>query len=615
MDPREAAALAAAQRRLSEPSWSEGGAPRWLEGRPEEGGRSVLVEHSAEGKTRILSPPGVSVRSRLHAYGGGSYCTGSRGDLFLVEDGSQHLLHLPRTGETRVHRPPRPGALGGLVWDGFHRRLLLVLETNEGDRLLAFHPGDGRWDVLHEEADFLMQPAADPGGRRLAWIAWDADVMPWERARLLVANLDTGGRLRGRPAVFGGEIAHLEPLFTPEGRLLVLADGGGRWRIERVEDGQTRPFVETEGEIGRPAWNAAVRHYGTVDEGTLLLVEIRGGASRLLRRDRDGGLRSLGHPFTEVADLATGPGRALVLAGAPGVPLCAARLDPSGETPKILASSLPGGLPEGAELPEPRRWSLPLRNDLPLHGWLYAPPGETPRPPPLVLRCHGGPTAAASPLFEPRLLLWHSLVAAVLDLNYRGSSGFGRAFRLALAGSWGRSDPADALRALVRLAREGAADPTRLALAGSSAGGLTVLRALERRAVSGAVLWYPVTDLAALEEEEVRFEKPYGAHLLDRNPENRRRLARLRTPRPRGGLLTTPLLVVQGRDDPVVPAHTTVAFVEDLHAHGGHADLHLLAGEGHGFRRGENLARLYALEASFLASVLHLHERTATGRR
>lgn len=610
MDPESLARLAARQRRLSEPSWSEEGRPRWLEGRPEERGRSVLVESGPGGERRALNPPGTSARSRLHAYGAGSYAADGAGGIFFVEEGTQELIHLPKGGGILVHPPPRPGALGGLVRDPFHRRLLLVHETEEGDRLLAFRLDDARWEILHEEDGFLMQPCADPGGRRIAWIAWDTDAMPWERTHLVTASLDPEGRPRRPFLVRGGASARLEPLFAPGGDLLVLNDGNGRWRIEREGDGTTRVFAETEGEIGRPAWNASVRHYGFTDKETLLAIEVRSGASRLLRGDGEGRLRPLPIPWTDVTDLAAGPTRALVLAGSHDTPLLAAVIDPDGGPPRILASSLPEALPGATEeLPAPESRSWPTRDGLGLHGWYYAPRAALGHPPPLVLRCHGGPTGSASPLFDPRVLLWRSLGAAVLDLNYRGSSGFGRAYRLALAGRWGRSDPADVLRALASLVGEGAVDPARLALAGSSAGGYTVLRALERRAVRAAVLWYPVTDLEALEDEEVRFEKPYGAHLLDPDPGRRRRRARLRSPRPRGGLLTTPLLVVQGENDPVVPAHTTEAFVDRLRAHGARVTFRLLPGEGHGFRRRDNLEQVYGFEASFLASLLGLGEQ------
>ncbi len=604
VDTREVASLLAAQRRFSEPSWSERGAARWLESRPEDGGRNVLVEHLPPAGIRVLSPPGVSVRSRLHAYGGGSYCPDGQGGLFVVEEQNQTVLHLPPEGGFRVHRPPREGALGGLVWDRGRRRLLLVHETVDGDRLLALHPGNGRWEPLHEEAGFLMQPVFDAPGKRLAWISWDAGTMPWERTCLVIAGLDADGHPDKRQILsFGGNTAFLEPRFGPGGQLFVLADGGGRWRIERVEAGRTVPFVETPGEIGRPAWNAAVRHYGFTEEGALMFVEIRAGAARLFCRGHDGTVRPLPLPFTEVSDLAVGRGAALVLAGALARPPCVARVDPEGAPPLVLASSLPDGLPPEAALPEPQNWKLPERRGLALQGWLYPPPSGRRAPPPLILRCHGGPTSAASPVFDPRLLLWRSLGAAILDLNYRGSSGFGRGVRLALAGAWGRADPLDVLRARLNLVREGRVDPARVVLAGSSAGGYTVLRALERAPAAGAVLFYPVSDLLSLEDEGVRFEQPYAAHLLDRNPARRHRLAAQRSPRPRGGLLRTPLLVFQGDRDPVVPPETTETFVRRLRARGAEVALHILTGEGHGFRRGDNLVAICQYEATFLASV------------
>lgn len=608
MDPADVATLAARQRRLSEPSWPAGETPRWLESRPEENGRSVLVEYVSGHGTRILSPAGVSVRSRLHAYGGGSYTGDGHGGLFLIEDREQELLHLPARGGMRVHRPPSPGALGGPVWDDVRRRLLLVHETDGGDRLLAFRPDEERWEVLHDGPGFLMQPRIDPWGRRLAWIAWDEDVMPWERTRLVVAEIDASGRVCTEVTVRGGDAAYLEPLFDQGGSLFVLADGSGRWRLERVTNESARACVETDGEIGRPAWNAAVRHYGVVNQETLLLVEIRATVARVLRAGPDRRPRPLALPFTEVSDLATGPDGALVLAGAHETPLGVFALDPSGRRPpRALASSLPEGLPARARLPEPRSWSLPLQGGGDLHGWLYerSPEGK-PRSAPLVLRCHGGPTTAATALFDPRLLLWTTLGAAVLDLNYRGSSGFGRAARLALAGAWGRRDPVDVLRAWTHLVRDGKIDHGRIALAGSSAGGYTVLRTLERRPAAGAVLGYPVTDLTSLADEGVRFEKPYAAHLLAREASRRRRLARLRSPRPQGGLLTTPLLVFQGDADPVVPPSTTQAFVERLRRAGARIDLCLLPGEGHGFRRAESLVRTYTLEAAFLSRVFDL---------
>lgn len=598
MDPESVATLLGRMRRLSEPSWSEDGHPRWLEQRPEEGGRTLLVEARESWAPVVLNPPGTSLRSHLHGYGGASYIHDGRGGIFGIEEESQVLLHFRRDGTMRRLVVPTPGPLGGLVLDPRRRRLLLLQESPSGDRLWALGLESGRWEVLHEEPGFLMQPAVDPTGNRLAWIAWDETVMPWERSRLVVALLDENGRPRRGLESYDGEVSHLEPSFTTRGELLVLRDEAGHWRLERLANARFRPVAEPPGEVGRPAWNSAVRHYGWTPRGTLVLVSIHDTRASLYDRSTQGRLHRVALPYTEITDLAVGEDQVLVLAGSVHRPLGVVLLDLLANRERTLATSLPENGIEPSASVTVRSWHLPPRRGLPLQAWRYTPSLRPPRPGHLVLRCHGGPTSAAVPLFDPRVLLWCASGAEVLDLNYRGSSGFGRSYRLALAGLWGRGDVVDLLRALARLASEGF-PASRIVLAGSSAGGYTVLRTLERQTVAGAILWYPVTDPAPLQDRTIRFERPYGAHLFGRGEKGRRRLA-WRRPRPRGGLLTTPLLVLHGEQDEVVPAAIGQRWFETLRAMGGRVERETFPAEGHGFRRTETLLRAYGLDIAFL---------------
>ena len=585
----------------------------WLEGRPSEGGRNVLVRTDAAGQPEDITPAPFNVRSRVHEYGGGAYAvSGDRIWFSSFDDGRVHA----RTGAGA----PAPLTAEGmarfadLTVDPGRRRLLAVRETHgEGappvNDLVAISIDDGTVRVLASGHDFFAAPAPSPDGRRLAWLAWDQPDMPWDSAILWLADLDRNG-VPGAPVrIAGGSgCSAFQPAWAPDGALWCIVDPEGWWNLHRWHDGELRCMHRAECEFGKPLWQLGTTTFGFDGDGRVVCTWRSGGAWRLGRLDRNGEMTEIPAPWTSIDSLVVNGSTAAFIGGAPDRTAAVASLDlASGET-RVHRTSSTLSIDDRI-LSRPVALTFPTGGgDEIAHGYYYpphnascrAPAGESP---PLLVMSHGGPTGCTSDILNPATQFWTSRGFAVLDVDYRGSTGYGRAYRERLYGEWGIADVEDCAAGAVHLAETGRADRERLAIRGGSAGGYTTLCALTFHDVFRAgASYYGISDLEVLATDTHKFEARYLDRLVGEWPADRD-IYRARSPLHHASRLGCPIIFFQGLDDRVVPPNQAELMIDVLDRQGLPVACLMFEGEGHGFRQADTLRRCLEAELLFYARV------------
>jgi dipeptidyl aminopeptidase/acylaminoacyl peptidase len=616
--------MGAATLRLGSPQLGPAGQVFWLEGRPAEAGRTVVVRWRPDGTTEDLLPPPWDARSRVHEYGGGAFALGGAGEMYFVHAADQVIYRLD-PGQTPVALcPGAPGwRFGDLVFDQARQRVLAVAERRlpgapEPANLIvavdARAQAPAAPQVLVSGADFYATPTPSPDGKLLAHVSWSHPHMPWDAGALHLAALDAAGRPGEARHVAGDARASAQqPAFGPDGKLYFLWEPDGHWNLFRapVSDGAPEPLAPGDGELGLPLWGLGMASWGFLDDQTVLAAEIRQGVTRLCRIDLASGTRAaLACEVAAVSHLRTGPGRQAVIAASfADRPSAVALLDAAGPEIQLrpLRASSPVALAnDDISRAEPIRF--PTSDGDTAHGFFYPPRNAVARPipgerPPLLLLVHGGPTAATSAGYGPGVQFWTTRGFAVFDLNYRGSTGYGRRYRDRLQGQWGIYDVADCQAAVRALIAAGRVDPDRVAIRGSSAGGYTVLAALcaDRTFHAGSSL-YGISDLSALARDTHKFESRYCDGLVGPWPARADRYAE-RSPLTNADRLSCPVIFFQGLDDKVVPPAQTEVLVAALRQKGVPVEYHPFPGEQHGFRRAENIRTVYESELVFFGKV------------
>ncbi|EQD76661.1 prolyl oligopeptidase family protein [mine drainage metagenome] len=576
----------------------------WLESAPEDETRMTVF--GIRGATLMrLTPPGYGVRSRVHEYGGGAYIPTAHGIVF-VGDQDQALYRVLADGRIEHGLGLASDRYADLSTHPDPDRIAAVVERRIGPGEPQNFVGlcnlrDHTCAVLCQGADFYLAPRIDPAGRRICWIEWNHPDMPWQGTRLRVGRLSSTGEVVEVVTVAGSRTESiLEPSWGPQGGLYFLSDRTGFPNLYRWHPDQgTVALCHKRAELGRPPWNLGQSSYGFSGANTVWAAFTRRAQNELWRLNlTDGSSRRVSLPLGDLTHLSVSGRRIVALFNsadhAPAI-LMWSRERP--ERPRTLRGgfALPGfrAAPESIEFPGPRGARI--------QAFFYRPP-SVPPPFPLLIRCHGGPTAMASSAHDARIQNWISLGLAVLDVNYRGSSGFGRAYREALTGCWGCGEVDDIEWGIRFLVRKGLAQKSRLYLTGSSAGGLTVLGILMRYPhFQAASLLYPVTDLLSLEKTAPKFESHYGQFLIGGTARQSERYL-LRSPLSQVERLPRiPLLLFQGLEDPVVPPEDARRFAVALGRQGVPVRLVEFAGEGHGFRQSKNLARVFQLESELFS--------------
>jgi dipeptidyl aminopeptidase/acylaminoacyl peptidase len=598
----------------------------WLEGRPQEQGRNVVVRAGAAGALpRDLTPAPFNARTRVHEYGGGAW---------LVDDGIVYFAHF---ADGRLYRQAEGGAPQPLtaaparpndwrfadgVIDRKRARWIGVREdhTGSGEAVntivavdLAGPAGSGR--VLVGGHDFFSSPRLSPDGSRLLWLAWDHPNMPWNGTTLYLATLGADGR-PGEPEVIAGGIAEsiFQPEWSPDGSEIVfVSDKWGWWNLYRYDLARrdTRALAPMAAEFAEPQWNFGMATFAFAGPGRIVCTYSENGLGRLAVVDlATETLRPLDTPFTAIGAVRAEGDRVAFLGGAPSLPGCVVTLDLRAGTHRIEKKSTDildrTDLRIAEYLTTVRPVEFPTAGGKTAFGLFYPPfnpdtaaPAE--EKPPLVVKVHGGPTSAASSTLSLRNQFWTSRGIAVLDVNYGGSTGFGRAYRERLYGNWGVVDVEDCINGVKFLAQQGLVDAKRAVITGGSAGGYTALAALAfHDFFQGGASHYGVSDIAALARDTHKFESRYLDWLIGPYPQEAA-LYRERSPLYHAERLSKPVIFFQGDEDAVVPPNQTEAMVDALRRNGNAVGYFLFAGEQHGFRKAGNIQRSLDAELYFYA--------------
>ncbi|WP_022880784.1 S9 family peptidase [Gryllotalpicola ginsengisoli] len=592
----------------------------WLELVPEEGGRASVRRRAPGGEPEDLLPAPWNARSRVHEYGGGAWAAAD-GDLVFVEFTDQRLYRLTPGGEPTPLTPADRGfRFGGISVHG--DAVLAIRETHTGDgpsdltRDVVLVPLDGSAATdasaitsVVAGSHFLAQPAYSPDGSKLAWIAWDHPNMPWDGTQLRVGDVGPDGRVAQWRTLLGGrDESVLQPEWRDDATLYALSDRTGWWNLYRLdaEDGAPFPVAPLEEDLGGALWRLDGRWYEVLPDGAIAATATR-GVDRLVRIDPElGTATQIDTPFDQIRVRGEHDGTLLVVSGSAVAPSGIRLLHPDGRVNDVRLEG--GELPDAAHLPDAEVITFhgPERE---VHAVVYrpknprylAPEGELP---PFIALVHGGPTGHSYPELNLGTAYWTSRGIGVIDVNYGGSTGYGREYRDRLRGQWGVVDVEDTIAAVRGLAEAGIADGGRLLIKGGSAGGWTVLSALTQSdAFAAGASYFGVAELTEFAKETHDFESRYLDGLIGPLPEASD-LYESRAPLTNVDRLATPVLLLQGLDDPIVPPAQAERFIAALETKGIPYAFRFYGGESHGFRKAETQIDARESELSFYGQVL-----------
>lgn len=594
----------------------------WLESRPTEKGRNVIVKRTPDGATVDVNPAPFNARSRAHEYGGGAYCV-HQGTVYFSNFADQRLYRV-RPGETPVAvtaEGPLRFADGVVTKDGMWM-YCVVEDHSQSDQQAVNALGrvrlaDGAVEILVSGNDFYSSPKLSPDEGRLAWLTWNHPNMPWDGTELWVAEVGEEGlsgavNAEGYFRVAGGEEESIvQPEWMPDGTLLFLSDRTGWWNMYRWEGEAAVLVVGMAAEFGYPQWVFGLSSYGVVDDDRVLAVVSREGRGQVLEVDvRSGAWQPVELPFDALDYMRVvrdDRGRAVFWGGSSYAASGVHQLDLDAQALTTLKLSSDLSIDPGY-LSKPQAIEFPTENGLTAFGFYYppqnkdfrAPEGEKP---PLLVFSHGGPTGSTSATFSLGKQYWTSRGFAILDVNYGGSTGYGRAYRRRLNGNWGVVDVDDCVNGAQYLVAQGLVDGARLAIRGGSAGGYTTLAALTfRKVFKAGASYYGIGDLTALAQDTHKFESRYTDKMVGPYPE-REDLYRERSPLFHVEQLSTPVIFFQGLEDQVVPPNQAEMMVDALRKKGVPVAYMPFEGEQHGFRQAKNIQRSLEAEYYFYAKV------------
>jgi len=597
----------------------------WLEGRAAESGRVVLVKREPGGEPVDAVPAEFNVRSLVHEYGGGAYrvhdgivyCSRFEDQrLYRIEPGGEPVAITPDVEERRHRYADGVVTHDGALWIGVRERHPVDGRPRDVVNELVAIPTDGSAEprVVAGGRDFYSNPRVSPDGDRLAFLAWDLPWMPWDGCELFVADLAPDGTL-GEPQLVAGRIGEesiWQPEWSPDRDLVFASDRSGWWNLERVRAGERSVLYAAEAEFGYPAWTFGTRSYAFLGDGRIVTAYDSGGRTFFAVLDPEtGDLENLDLPHDALgAPFVSADGDDVVLvAGSARIPNEVVRLDVRTGSRAVLRTTLDAPV-ETSLLSDPSAIEFPTEGGLTAHALFYRPanPGynaaEGERPP-LIVMSHGGPTGNTTAIFSLEMQYWTSRGFAVVDVNYGGSTGYGRAYRERLNGQWGVVDLQDCVNAAKYLVAEGEVDPERLLITGGSAGGYTTICALTfTDEFAAGASYFGIADLEQFGGGDThKFELEYEHTLVGPYPEAAE-LYRERSPIHFADRISTPMLVLQGADDEVVPPTQAELIVGALRERRiPHAYL-LFEGEGHGFRKAETIVAALEGELSFYAQIL-----------
>lgn len=599
---------------LAEPRFDKD-AVYWLESRPGsqpgEKARVVVVRYDAQGKASDVFDESYSARNTVHEYGGAPY-TVADGTIYFCNYLDDQQIYRVSNGGTPVRiTSQRNMRYADLLVDPLRNRLICVREDHNSDPVkneIVSIPLDREESasVLVSGNDFYSSPQLSPDGKRLAWLTWNFPNMPWTSTELWVADLDASGRLEKSLQVAGKAAESIfQPEWSPEGVLYFISDRSGWWNIYRSVGNAIEPIAQKQADYGQAQWFFGMSTYAFESADRLICSYTAQGSWFLAAIDTKSlQIKPIQLPFQEISYVRAQSGKVVFCAGSPKDQLAIIRLNLNSMEFEVLQRSVPEQLGFRLYFSGAQAIEFPTSDGKTAHAFYYpphnpdfsAPASELP---PLLLRTHGGPTAATSSTLDLRIQYWTSRGFAVVDVNYGGSTGYGREYRFRLMQSWGVVDLNDCVNVAKYLTQKGLADPDRLAISGGSAGGYTTLCALTFRNIFRAgASYFGIGDLEKLAQDTHKFESHYMDWLIGTYPAQAK-IYKERSPINHVSQLRVPVIFFQGEDDPIVPPNQSAAMTEALRKQGVPFGYFLFKGEQHGFRNGQNIKRALDAELYF----------------
>jgi dipeptidyl aminopeptidase/acylaminoacyl peptidase len=588
----------------------------WIEMRPAEGGRQVIVKRDASGKLTDINPQPFNARTRVHEYGGGDYAV-SKGAVYFSNFADQRLYSQSGNEPPQPITPVAEMRYADAVVDQARNLIFCVREDHNGANheatnalvSLKTSANEDCGRVLVSGNDFYSSPCLHRDGNMLAWLTWNHPNMPWDGTELWQAEVEPDGSLSAAKRIAGGESESIfQPQWSPDGRLYFCSDRSGWWNLYRLEKGEIVAVTKLDAEFGVPQWAFGLSSYAFASAQRIVGIYYVRGLARLAIIDADSlELETLDLGYTDLGWVRGATGQVVFRAGSPTTPAAIVRLDLESRKTENLRQSNSLRIDSGY-LSVPEAIEFPTTDGLTAHGFYYPPKNrdysapENERPP-LLVKSHGGPTSAAATALSLHIQYWTSRGIAVLDVNYGGSSGYGREYRERLKGTWGIVDVDDCANGAKYLVNRGEVDPERLMITGGSAGGYTTLCALTfRNTFKAGASHYGVSDAEALTKETHKFESRYLDKLFGPYPE-RRDIYHDRSPINFTERLACPVIFFQGLEDRVVPPNQAELMVTALKEKGVPVAYVAFPGEQHGFRQAQNIKRSLEGELYFYSQV------------
>lgn len=587
----------------------------WLEMRPGEGGRNVLMRRTRDGEILELTPPEFNVRSRAHEYGGGSICPGE-GQVYFCNASDQRIYAQSFDALPRAITPKKNFRFADAILDRKRKGLVCVREDHTHSSLnpensLVFVSLDETRDIqtLSAGHDFYSSPGLNPAGTRLCWLSWDHPNMPWDCTELWVADIDDHGSLSTPAKVAGGAKESIfQPRWSPDGALYFVSDRTGWWNLYCCKNDQVSHLVEREAEFGLPQWVFGMSTYDFVNEELIACSFFEQGRWQLaLLEVTSGSLDLLDLPFTHIESVRAEKGHIAFIGGCAVGANAVVLFDIKTRSFEVVRRSAEIKI-DSTYFSRPEELTFTTDGGKQAHASFYPPQNrdycgpETERPP-LIVKSHGGPTSAASTTLELKTQFWTSRGFAVLDVNYGGSTGYGREYRERLDKNWGIVDVNDCINGAKYLVEKGLVDGGRMAIAGGSAGGYTTLSALTfHDFFNVGASYYGISDLEAMAKETHKFESRYLDRLVGPYPEQKN-IYRERSPIHHTDKLSCPVILMQGLEDKVVPPNQAEKMVTSLRKKGLPVAYIEFEGEQHGFRKAESIKTSLEAELYFYARI------------
>jgi dipeptidyl aminopeptidase/acylaminoacyl peptidase len=584
----------------------------WSEMRPDEKGRCVVVEHN--GGIRDCTPAGFNARTTVHEYGGGAY-TVADGAVYFSNFEDQ-LLYKYEHGKSPAKITNNPDQRHADYFHDAERKRLICVREDHSDKALeavntivAIKVDDGSSQTLAEGNDFYSNPRLNPDGSFLAFMTWNHPNMPWDGCELWVADVEGDGSLGQMTLVSGGpEESIVQPEWSPDGILHFVSDKDGWWNLHRWREGKVENVCPMEAEFGGPHWVFGLSYYGFESEKSVIAIYSKEGLKHLVRIDADEKtLEEFETRYTDLSYLKVDEGYAVFIGGnyktAPEV----VKLDLKNGDTRVLQRSDYTEIDDGY-LSTPMPIEYPTENGLTAHAIFYPPVNKDYGPPddespPLIVKVHGGPTSATTTTLSWGTQYWTSRGFGLVDVNYGGSTGYGREYMRRLDRNWGLVDVDDSINAAKYLIGQKLADPERVAIRGGSAGGYTTLGALAfRDFFKAGASYYGLSDLEVFVGDTHKYESRYLFSLVGPYPE-RKDLYEERSAINHMDQIRAPMIIFQGLEDKVVPPNQAELMVDALSRNGLPVAYIPFEGEQHGFRIAKNIKRSLEAELYFYSKI------------